>query len=59
MNSITFEIEDCVITLAGTRVLIWKERADHEPDIDLDIKALTNALSTAHMLVKPDNQGKD
>lgn len=50
MDSITFEVGDTTIQLANGTALFWVGSTDHPPDIEIPIDALTNALSTAHML---------
>lgn len=50
MNSITFDLDDYTIQLVNDRVLIWVGLPQHEPEVDLDISDLQQALSTASML---------
>lgn len=52
MNSITFDFDDYTVQLVNDQILIWKGLPDHEPDIDMDINKLRNALSSASMLIK-------
>lgn len=50
MNSITFELDDCTIQIVNDLVYFWKGQADHEAEIILPWRTLSNALSTAGLL---------
>lgn len=54
MDVITFEIGDVTIQLVNGVAMFWTNGTDHEPDVEIPIGRLQDALSTARMLRKHD-----
>ena len=53
VDVITFEIGNTTIQLVNGMALFWANGTNHEPDVEIAIDRMQDALSAARMLRKP------